>query len=144
MALFAAVIADRIDRKRRVHGCCRCCSIAGIAASVFYWHFTELAGQGDLRPYAIVQFFPMLAIPLIVWLCRPGTYTDGRSIAVIIGLYALAKGLEVFDAQVFDLLGQTISGHSLKHLVAALASFVLYRMVVASRKRSGQVVVGVG
>ena len=134
MAFFSAVIADRVDRRAGLIAL-PVLLLAGVG-SVVYWYMGELAGQGDLRPYAIIQFFPMLAIPVIVWLCRPGTYTDGRSIAVIIGLYAVAKGLEVFDAQVFELLGQTVSGHSLKHLVAALASYVLYRMVVDARVSS--------
>ena len=142
MAFFSAVIADRIDRRAGLVALPAL--LAAGVGSVVYWYVGELAGQGDLRPYAMVQFFPMLAIPLIVWLCRPGTYADGRSIAVIIGLYALAKGLEVYDVQVFGLLGQTISGHSLKHLAAALASYVLYRMVVGARRRVEQVAPGIG
>lgn len=36
--------------------------ISGIA-SVAWWHFTEQAGRGDLRPYILVQFLPILLIP---------------------------------------------------------------------------------
>ena len=35
--------------------------LAGLG-SVVYWHWTELRGVGDLRPYAAVQFFPILTI----------------------------------------------------------------------------------
>lgn len=133
MALFAAVISDRIH-KRAGLVLLPVFLVAGIA-SVFYWHFTEAMGQGDLRPYAIVQFFPMVAIPLIVWLFRPGRFTDGRYIAATIGFYGIAKVLETFDAGVFNLLGQTVSGHSLKHLVAALAAYMLYRMMMAVREQ---------
>ena len=34
--------------------------------SVAYWARTESLGAGDLRPYAIVQFLPMLLIPLTI------------------------------------------------------------------------------
>jgi hypothetical protein len=40
------------------------------AASVVYWACTESLGAGDLRPYAVVQFLPMLLIPLIISLYR--------------------------------------------------------------------------
>jgi hypothetical protein len=133
MAFFAAVIADRIDR-RAGFLLLPVLLVAGIA-SVAYWHFTEQAGQGDLRPYAIVQFFPMVAIPLIVWAFRPGHYTDGMSIAWIIGFYGLAKVLEALDSQVLAALGGTVSGHSLKHIAAAVASYLLYKMVVTARER---------
>ena len=34
--------------------------------SVVYWHITERAGHGDLRPYGLVQFLPMVLIPVIL------------------------------------------------------------------------------
>ena len=142
MAFFAAVIADRIDRRAGL--LLVPVLLAAGVASALYWYFSELAGQGDLRPYAVVQFFPMLAIPLMVWLFQPGHYTRGRDIAWIIALYALAKVLEVFDAEVFELVGQTVSGHTLKHLAAAGASYVLYRMVVTARAHEPQLGVAAG
>jgi hypothetical protein len=39
----------------------------------------------------------------------------------------LAKALEYFDPQVFELTG-VVSGHSLKHLAAALATVFLYAL----------------
>ena len=43
-------------------------------------------------------------------------------------LYAAAKGLELADARVLA-LGGVVSGHSLKHLGAALAGGVFCRML---------------
>jgi hypothetical protein len=37
-------------------------------------------------------------------------------------LYGLAKVFEFFDHGTFDLLGETVSGHTLKHLSAAAAA----------------------
>ena len=39
----------------------------------------------------------------------------------LIAAYALAKGFEATDAAVFELTGHLVSGHTLKHLTAALA-----------------------
>jgi hypothetical protein len=38
------------------------------AATVLYWDWTESHGRGDLRPYALVQFLPLLLIPLLLLL----------------------------------------------------------------------------
>lgn len=34
--------------------------------SIIYWHTTESEGNGDLRLYILVQFLPMIIIPLIL------------------------------------------------------------------------------
>jgi len=92
-------------------------------ASVVYWSHTEQLGRGDLRPYAIVQFLPMLLIPLTVSLYASRSDL-GRYIGWMVGFYLLAKLAEFFDAELFA-LGQILSGHSLKHAVAAMAPLCL-------------------
>jgi len=86
--------------------------------SVGYWHYTESLGQGDLRPYALVQFLPMVLIGLILVLFP---LRDGRTryLIYVFAWYALAKLLEHYDDQVYALSGHIISGHPLKHLAAA-------------------------
>ena len=93
------------------------------AASVLYWSLTEAQGAGDLRPYAIVQFLPMILIPLILLMYR-SAFDSVDFLWVVIVLYALAKLFEYFDFAVFE-FGGLISGHSVKHIVAALAPFVV-------------------
>lgn len=89
--------------------------------SVGYWHFTEQAGRGDLRPYALVQFLPILLTPYIL-LAFPSSFRSNRALWYLIGFYLLAKILEATDYFWFG-LGEVISGHSLKHLSAALATY---------------------
>lgn len=103
---------------------------AGIASAV-HWHLGELRGAGDLRFYALVQFYPMLAIPLLVWLSPP-RYTRGRDLVETVGWYAAARGFEALDAPVLA-LGGLVSGHTVKHLLSAVASYWLLRMVSARR-----------
>jgi hypothetical protein len=50
----------------------------------------------------------------------------------MIGWYLLAKGFEVLDTPIFD-LGKVVSGHSLKHLASALATYVLVYMLARRR-----------
>jgi hypothetical protein len=102
--------------------------VAG-AASVAYWDLT-----GDLRPYAAVQFYPLVAIPLISLMFN-SRFTRGSDIVLIIGLYAAAKVLELLDVQIYN-LGQLVSGHSLKHLAAAGAAWAILRMVTKRRPAS--------
>lgn len=92
-------------------------------ASVGIWYTGELAGAGDLRAYLFVQFLPVLLIPLVCALCRGGLLSAKDWFGAI-ALYLVAKALELHDAQVLDALGD-ISGHTLKHLVAAAAAFWL-------------------
>jgi len=133
MALFSAIIADRVDKRTCVRLLLPALILLG-ALSLFYWDWTEARGQGDLRFYALVQFYPMLALPVICWLFPKARYTGGGYLIWVIVWYAIAKVLEHFDTQVFDLLGNTISGHSLKHLASAVATFMVWRMIVGARK----------
>lgn len=92
--------------------------IAGVG-SVVFWHWTELHGVGDLRPYVLVQFLPIALIPVIL-LLFPRRYVSTPLLIVALVLYFAAKLLEYFDARIFEALG-VVSGHTLKHLVAAIA-----------------------
>lgn len=89
------------------------------AGSVFYWGWTELLGRGDLRAFALVQFLPMLLIPVIVLLHRERSEL-GPYVAGMMVFYIAAKLFEFFDAAIFA-PGGLVSGHTLKHLAAAMA-----------------------
>lgn len=104
---------------------------AGIA-SVLYWQSTESLGRGDLRPYAVVQYLPILAIPLMLALF-PARYTRTRDLAEVFACYIAAKVFEALDAPILHALGGTMSGHTLKHLAAASATACLLVMVVKRR-----------
>ena len=122
MGLFSAIIGERISSKAgRV--LLWPLVLVGLL-SVLYWHFTEQQGQGDLRPYALVQFLPMLLIPLILWL-YPSGYRDLRYFIGLLGFYALSKITEHWDEAIFEQLG-FISGHSIKHILAAAGVYCFY------------------
>ena len=78
----------------------------------------------DLRLYAWVQFFPCLALPLMLALFAP-KYTGTGYWFAAAGFYFLAKLLEQFDSAVYAAL-RVMSGHPLKHVAAACACYAIY------------------
>ena len=96
------------------------------AVSVWQWRASELGGHGDLRFYAAVQIYAILVL-LAMLAVRP-KYTRSSDFVVVVGLYALAKVLEETDRKIFN-LGHVVSGHTLKHLAAAAASYWILRML---------------
>ena len=127
MALLSVFITDRIHTRVGVLVLLPLLLAIGIG-SVMYWHLTEAAGHGDLRPYGLVQFYPMLAIPLIC-LLFPGRHTTGKHVFYMVLWYALAKICEHFDGEIYAFLGNTVSGHTLKHLIAAVATYMVLAML---------------
>ena len=122
MALLSAVIADRISWLAG-RALLWPLVVAGIA-SIAWWVRTESAGAGDLRPYALVQFLPMLLIPLMLLMWR-GEGLSSRRLWMALGAYVLAKVAEHFDVALFAATG--FGGHALKHLLAALAAWWILR-----------------
>jgi hypothetical protein len=130
MGLMSAVVCERISRTTGLRLLPLFLALG--VASVFYWYWTELHGIGDLRPYLFVQFFPALAIPLILWL-YPAKYTGNRELLFAALLYFAAKLFEFFDSQIYAVSGNLISGHTLKHVAAAWAVWWILRMLQTRR-----------
>ena len=122
MALFSAIVGEYISTQLAWKLFFPLLTLGII--SVVYWHVTELNGHGDLRPYVLVQFLPIVLIPLILWLFESKLDNDNY-IWGIIGVYAISKLMELFDAQFYSLMG-SVSGHSLKHLTAAFGALIFY------------------
>src|SRR5262249_28215724 len=88
MSLLDAVVAERIGARVALRLLVPLVALA--AGSVAYWAWTEQHGAGDLRAYALVQFFPLVAIPLMLWWLPP-RYTAGAGLLAAAANYALAK-----------------------------------------------------
>jgi hypothetical protein len=123
MALFAGLIEDRMSPRAG-----RLLLIPLLlfgAASILYWR-----SSGDLRPYALVQFFPMLAIPLMMVLF-PARYTDTSGLIALMVFYVFAKVLEWQDHSIADFI--STGGHPWKHVAAAIGVFC-YMFAVERRE----------
>lgn len=125
MTLLAATIADRIDPKAALRLLGPLLVIG--AASAIHWRWSMVHGHENILPYALVQFGSIAAIAVIAFAFR-SRYTRGGDLFVVIAIYVVAKVAESFDAQVYG-WGELVSGHTVKHLVAACALGWLLRML---------------
>lgn len=117
-ALIGLVIADRWDKKIGMN--CMLGLTAISVCSLIAWRL----GWGDLRPYYLLQY---AGLPFIIGLAvaRPKGEVANVAILTGLGLYVVAKVFESADRSVFETTG-LVSGHSMKHLVAAVAVLRLY------------------
>ncbi len=120
--VFAVAVGDRVSVAA---GRALLAPLAVAAVgSVVYWNLTD-----DLRPYALAQFLPMLLIPLMLALL-PGRRRAAYLVAGV-GVYGVGKIAELADRAIFA-LGGVVSGHTLKHLLGAVAAgLILLWMVPA-------------
>ncbi|MCG7587479.1 ceramidase [Photobacterium sp. OFAV2-7] len=93
--------------------------------SVVYWYATDvISGRGDLSAYVLVQVIPIIHLPLIIGLFK-SPFSHGRYYLYALLAYVLSKWAESNDEQLYALLGG-FSGHSVKHLLAALGGYMIY------------------
>ncbi|TKY71352.1 ceramide metabolic process [Spatholobus suberectus] len=120
-SIVAIFIIERIDERKGMISIIPLV-LAGII-SIVYWRFFD-----DLRPYALVQFVPCIAIPLMAILLPP-MYTHSTYWLWAAGSYLLAKVLEATDEVIYEWTYHIVSGHTLKHLVAAMVPVFLTFML---------------
>lgn len=106
-------------------------------ASVAVWSAT-----GNVLPWAVLQFGGLLVLAgLCAW--SPVHGALGLRLGAVIALYAVAKAFEFGDHKVFAFSHGMVSGHTLKHIVAACAAWpvlvALERRAVASARAAQSV-----
>jgi len=118
MAILANAVEERVNARA---GAVLLWPLLAVGIfSLLLWRWS-----GDLRLYGWVQFFPCVALPLMFLLFAP-KYTGTHYWIVATVVYALAKLFEYLDEQIYA-LGHVLSGHTLKHLVAAAACWAVLR-----------------
>ncbi|MBT2987426.1 MAG: ceramidase domain-containing protein [Candidatus Thiodiazotropha sp. (ex Ctena orbiculata)] len=120
MGLLTALLSEYINN--RLSSLLIPLIILGIS-SVLYWHYFD-----DLRLYAWVQFFPLLMIPFLMTLFR-SRFTHQWLLFFAFVLYAVAKGSEAYDMAVFQMTREVVSGHTIKHLLAAASCYMILIML---------------
>jgi hypothetical protein len=103
--------------------------LAAAALAAFLPHV-----QGNVLPWALIQFGG-IALVLIATFRAPLSCALNIRWGLVIAWYALAKVLEMQDTAVFELTGELISGHSLKHLAAACAAWPVIRACYDARQK---------
>lgn len=100
--------------------------LAGPLAVLWWSH------SGNLLPWAVVQLGGMLVVLALACLPRRDGAL-GLHLGAVMALYALAKLFEAADHAVFEATGQAVSGHSLKHVLAAAAAWPVLAALAALR-----------
>ena len=126
MALIAGQVVDRISVRAGLTLLLPMLLVG--ATSVVYWRATERAGVGNVVPYGVLQGYSVVILVLIAIL-HPSRYTRGNDVYWVFGGYVLAKLLELFDRELLA-FGNLASGHTLKHIAAAVAGFMVCRMLM--------------
>lgn len=95
--------------------------------SIRSWSWT-----GNVLPWAVLQFG---GAALLAWLAvlRPRYWALDIRWVLVIAAYAAAKVLEMNDHEVYRLTNEWVSGHTLKHLVAATAAGPVIAAIFALR-----------
>ncbi|CAN1305308.1 hypothetical protein LINPERPRIM_LOCUS26488, partial [Linum perenne] len=127
-SIIAIFIIERIDEQKGMISLIPLI-LAGII-SIAYWRFFD-----DLRPYAVIQFVPCIAIPLMAILLPPmythSTYWLWAAVfmPLVAAFYLIAKVEEAADDPIYNLTQHIVSGHTLKHLCAAMVPVFLTLML---------------
>jgi hypothetical protein len=98
-------------------------------AGVLAWFTT-----GNVLPWAVVQFGGMPLL-LLAAVRRPAAHALQVRWALVLLAYALAKWCETNDHAIFAATGELLSGHTMKHLLAAFAAWPVIAAVAARLPR---------
>ncbi|KAJ4757543.1 hypothetical protein LUZ62_022582 [Rhynchospora pubera] len=120
-SIMAIFIIERVDEKKGTISLLPLV-LAGVL-SIMYWRYFD-----DLRPYAVVQFVPCIVIPIMAIIIPP-MYTHSSYWLWAAGFYLLAKVAEAIDKPIYKWTHQIVSGHTLKHLFAAMVPVFLTLML---------------
>ena len=116
MSLFSIIISEFIDFKIGLKSLFALVLIGLL--SVIYWIVFN-----DLKIYILVQFYPVLAI-LVILIFFKSKYNLTIGYWLLLLAYIIAKIFEHFDYQTQSTL-KILSGHTLKHLVISIGIFIL-------------------
>jgi uncharacterized protein YjeT (DUF2065 family) len=93
-------------------------------ATVLLWFFGTVIHVNLIAPYVFLQFVGMILFVMLAYMAYKNS--DNPLFEALFGIiffYAVAKIFEYYDFEIFSLTHGLISGHSIKHLVAAVALF---------------------
>lgn len=113
--LLGLASADRISARAGQWTAAAVLTLGPVAVAT--WAMTD-----NLLPWSVLQGGGMLMVVLLA-LRRPLIGAWGVSLAAVIAWYVLAKLLELGDHHVLALTQGWVSGHSLKHIAAAMAAW---------------------
>ena len=125
---FAGIVAGTLgDRVREPEASLAVVLSIAALGSVLWWAFS-----GNLLPYLAMQGV-YLVVALYATARMRSRFSHAGWLYVALAVYGAAFLCEQFDLVVFDALGGIVSGHTIKHLLAASAMAVVYAMLLKRR-----------
>lgn len=112
--LLGLAVADRVSE--------RASALVGLLVLLCAPWAIGQAAHGELLPWATLQFGGM-ALLLVLAVQAPRAHALQVNWLALIAIYAAAKVCEMHDAAIFTATGALLSGHTLKHLLAACAAW---------------------
>jgi hypothetical protein len=120
MPLLAATYAERLRWRSDLP--LLVLTLLGIG-SVLYWKLSN-----NLMPYLIAQGGSILLMVLALMIL-PTPWTERRMLWPALACYAIAFVCEKLDLDIYQATKGVISGHTIKHLVAAAAFYFILHML---------------
>jgi len=124
LAAFACMLAN-LNGGSKIGTIFLCPAMILSVGSVLYWYATWKWGHEDLRAYAAIQVGVIL---YAVWIAFGSSLQPHALFSLRLGLavYAVGRVAEVFQQQLYQIVGVDL-GHPLKHLLVALATYFMVR-----------------
>ncbi|MEN9842198.1 MAG: hypothetical protein RLZZ612_27 [Pseudomonadota bacterium] len=118
--LLGMAVAQHISERAGLVTMAVMVSLAPLAAAVAWF-------SGNASPWGVVQYGGMLLLLTLMF----ASQGPSRLVLVkVLVLYGIAKGCEMADDTLWALTHGLVSGHTLKHLVAAIAVMPMWEMLV--------------
>jgi hypothetical protein len=125
--VFGGVVAERVSARGGYAATAAMLAIG--LTSVIYWKATD-----NVLPYAVVQFGGIAGV--IALLIATPRGPEALPWWSLFAWYGLAKVVETFDVAIWQATGQLVSGHSLKHVAAAMGGVAIAHAL--RRRLAGQ------
>lgn len=121
-AFVGSVFADRFGARAGTWALAALLPV--LLGALIYWQSTFAPGPDNVWPY-FVTLYGSLGFALIVMALFPSRYTHARAAWVTLAIYAVAMAFDDWLDTPLYLASGALSGHSLKHMLAAVALFWL-------------------
>jgi hypothetical protein len=117
--IAAMILADRVHPKLGLLALIAAIPIGLFTVTGFAFNWITL------KPYIALQFGSLMLVALMM-IVQPKGRIKNKSLWAALGFYAAAKIFEVYDVSIYQWSG-FVSGHTLKHIFAAIAIWQLLR-----------------
>ncbi len=126
MAITSALFSYKMDKKKEIIVLTLCLALGFF--SIWYWVYMD-----DLRVYFFVQLTPILLVPIFAFIEKDLKIVRKYLLGAF-AFYFLAKVVEKYDVEIFDHF--LLSGHTIKHLLAAAATYCFYKMCICFKEQN--------